>query len=314
MHEVVYIGSDEFSAAILEKLAESGKIAIKAVVTYPDSPKGRGHKLVPNPVKVVAQSKSFPVIEALDVASPELHRKLRSLNVDIAILVSFKILPKEFLAVFPKGIINLHPSLLPDLRGAAPVNWAIILGYERTGLSTFLLEEKVDAGRILLQREITIGPDETAGELYSKMVAPGAEMLIESVYGYLDGSIKPTPQTGEPTNRAPKIRRAHRLIRWSKPAFEVHNLIRGLSPKPGALCIFGGKTVKILRTKVITKSEKNEPGMVISSKNKLIVGCGEGSLEIIQIQPEGGKILSGEQFLRGYLKESIGAKFEEIHE
>ena len=307
MFRVFYIGADDFSAKVLRKLA--GMCEIVAVGTYPDKPKGRGHKPAPTPVKVAAEDLKIPVLEIGDVCDAGIHAKIRQLGADVGIVVSFRILPPEFLRTIPAGFVNLHPSLLPDLRGAAPVNWAIMLGYKKSGLTTFVVNEKVDAGNILAQWEFEIGEDETAGEVFERIVVPGARLLAESVEGYLSGRIAPKPQRGAPCNRAPKIRREHRVIDWRQNARWVHNRIRGLSPSPGALTSMGERTIKILRSKVGDKSFCGAPGEVVDICDDAIwVSCGEGVVGLVELQPEGKKVLDAQSFANGYIKSN--AKFD----
>ncbi len=303
MAKILYIGADDFSAKILRELFRFKYLEIVAVATYPDKPKGRGHRLMPTPVKSAALKLNLPVLEIADVNDSEIHKKLAYFGAPLAVLVSFKIVPKEFLAAFPNGIINLHPALLPDLRGAAPVQWAIMLGYEKSGLTTFIVSEKVDCGKILLQSEFDIGIDETAGEIFQKIVQPGAEILERSISEYISGKIVPKIQSGEYSHRAPRILHKHRIINWEWSARKIHNRIRGLSPYPGAITSFFEKTVKVLRSKLIDDGKSKRPGEIIGIENDaIVVDTGDGYIALFEIQPEGRPKMTASEFTRGYVK------------
>ncbi len=303
MVRLCYIGSDDFSADVLRRMAKDERVRIDVVVTYPDLPTGRGHRVAPTPVKVEAMRLGADIVEVSDVGDPEIHRLISSFGFEVAVLVSFRILPPEFLRIFPKGIVNLHPSLLPDLRGAAPVNWAIMLGYRRSGLTTFVISEELDAGDVLLQEEFEIGPDETAGEVFSRIAAPGARLLVESVLGYISGELVPRPQEGVVRHRAPRIVRKHRIIRWGWDAERVHNRIRGLSPKPAAIATFDGKVVRLLRSKLVPDCADGEPGAVVDvSDEGIVVRTGRGAVLITHIQPEGRRVMAASEFARGYIR------------
>ncbi|MCD6418925.1 methionyl-tRNA formyltransferase [bacterium] len=315
MTKIIYIGADDFSAKILKELLARRNLDIVAVATYPDKPSSRGHKLFPTPVKMVAVESNLPIVEVYDVHDRKVHSELASFSAPLGVLVSFKIVPVEFLAVFPEGVINLHPSLLPDLRGAAPVQWAIMLGYKKSGLTTFVISEKVDCGKILMQDSFVIGDDETAGEVFEKIVSPGAELIEKSVAGYLSGKIVPRKQMPDGEHRAPKILRKHRIINWEWNAQKIHNRIRGLSPKPGAVSAFGKKMIKILRSKIpaqnFTADFKNPGEIVNVGKDEIIVSTGDGAIALIELQPEGRQKMTASEFARGYVK-GDGKKFRTL--
>ncbi len=304
MRKVLYIGSDGFSAKILRELFEFDDLEIVAAATYPDKPKGRGHKLIPTPVKSAALELNLPLVEIPDVNDPEIHKRLASFGAPLAVLVSFKIVPKEFLAAFPEGVINLHPALLPDLRGAAPIQWAIMLGYKKSGLTTFIVSEKVDCGKILLQNEFDINIDETAGEVFEKIVHPGAEILSKSISGYLSGEIVPMEQSSdEYRHRAPRILHKHRNINWKWSSEKIHNRIRGLSPSPCAISMFGEKIIKILRSKSTGDRISKNPGEIANIEDdRIIVNTGDGTIALLELQPEGRPKMTAAEFARGYVK------------
>lgn len=312
-HPIVFIGATDFSANVLEKLVATFSVPVSAVITYSDIPHGRGGKLVPTPVKVSAKKLGLQIIEVGDDLLEERTKaKILGMNPSLGVLVAFRILPTEFISLFPKGIINLHPSLLPDLRGAAPVQWAIMLGYRESGLSTFLVGSKVDSGPILLQERFEIGDEETAGEVFYKIASLGAKLLYESVTGYLNGRLVPIEQVGKPAHLAPRVVRKDRLIKWDWDAAFLHNRVRGLSPEPSALALFAGKIVKIMRTSSPMVGEfEGGPGEIIDvSRDKILVRCGNGALWITEIQPEGKSLMTGGEFVRGYLSKS--RRFEEL--
>ena len=320
MFSTVYIGSDYFSAIVLENLIRLERCEVRAVGTYPDKPHGRGHKLMPTPVKFAAQKFGLPVIEIADPADTKIHSELRKYDVPIGIMVSFRIVPPEFLKIFERGFINLHPSLLPDLRGAAPIQWAIMNGYKTSGITTFIIDEKVDSGNILMQRKFEIGQDETTREIFEKIAPDSAELLVESIEKYLSGEISPSEQSGKILHKAPRIKRKHQIIHWDWNSQKIHNRIRGLSPTPGALAKFGGKMVKILRSKLTDVLASGEPGEIAEipeitgqkNENGIAVNTADKVILLTEIQPAGKKIMKATDFARGYLKKSV--KFEEIVE
>ncbi len=314
MHSVLYIGSDEFSANVLREIVALGKVKILAVATYCDIQHGRGHHSIPTPIKGEARRLNLPVIEIPDVDDPQVHRELAELGVPLAIMVSFKFVPVEFIRAFPKGIINLHPSLLPDLRGAAPVQWAIMYGYSESGLTTFLLSEKLDAGDILLQEKFSIGDNETFGELLCRITQPGASLLSESVVGYLTGKITCVPQKGKPQNLAPKIQFVHRIIQWEWDARMIHNRIRGLSPYPTAIVKLGEKVIKIIKARLVDTETKGEPGTIANvAGGEIWVHTGKGLIALLELQPEGRKKMFAREFAKGYIREK-GMKFTVVEE
>lgn len=278
------------------------------VVTQPDRPAGRGLKLTPPPVKLAAEELGLPCLQPKSINSPDCVEILRSLDLDLLVTAAFGQLLRPVVLKLPRlGCINVHASLLPKYRGAAPIPWAIINGETETGVTTFLMDEGMDTGPILLQRRIEIGPDETAGELEERLSQLGAELAVETVERFWRGEIEPKPQ---PPNGplAPKIHREDGRIRWEWTAQRIHNLVRGLSPKPGAFTSWHGEHVKILRTKVVEgEGRKNAPpGAVLSRRDKLVVATGAGFLEILELQPAGCRVISGRDFINGYCREGFG--------
>ncbi|MEN3037712.1 MAG: methionyl-tRNA formyltransferase [Candidatus Kryptonium sp.] len=316
--KIVFMGTPEFAIPSLKILLENS-YNISAVVTAPDEPKGRGYKLTPPPVKVFALENKLRVMQPENLRDENFINELKNLSPDLIVVVAFRILPPEVFKIPPLGTVNVHASLLPRYRGAAPINWAIINGEKKTGITTFFINEKVDTGNIILQKEIPIGPDETAGELHDKLAKLGAEVLLQTLKLIESGSVQPLPQDESLATSAPKIKKEMCQIDWlKKNAQQVHNFVRGLSPSPGAFTFFGGRLVKIYRTKLpseqSTKLTDAEPGQIFVEKDKLYVVCSDLNLiQIIELQIEGKKKLNADEFLRGFRIKS-GEKFDVLDE
>src|SRR5688572_15646981 len=232
---IIFMGTPEFAVASLDALVQAG-CNIIAVITAPDKPAGRGMKLTESAVKKYAVEKQLPVLQPVKLKDPEFLETLKGLQADLQIVVAFRMLPEVVWNMPPLGTINLHGSLLPQYRGAAPINWAVINGEKETGVTTFKLQHEIDTGDILLQQSFPIGDDETAGEVHDKMKDIGARLLVRTVQGIAEGTLQSTPQpaTEAPLKHAPKIYTDTCNINWTKTAQEIHDLIRGLSPFPGA--------------------------------------------------------------------------------
>jgi methionyl-tRNA formyltransferase len=313
--KIVFMGTPEFSIPSLEVLLKNG-YEICAVVTAPDEPKGRGYKLSPPPVKVFALQNNLKVLQPQNLKDPNFINELKKLSPDLIVVVAFRILPKEVFSIPPLGTINVHASLLPKYRGAAPINWAIINGEKETGVTTFFIDEKVDAGNIIFQKKIEIGQDETAGELHDKLAKLGAEALLETVKIIQTGNVQTIKQDETLATPAPKIKKEMCQINWYEmKAEQVHNFVRGLSPNPGAFTFLNGKILKIYRTKLVEKISESttlKPGQIIVDGDSLFAICSDlKPVQIIEVQIEGKKKLKSEEFLRGY-KLKTGDNFEVI--
>lgn len=301
---IVYMGTPEFAVSGLKKLL-SADYNVAAVVTTPDKPAGRGLKLQSSPVKKVAKELGIPILEPANLKSDDFFDQLKAFRPDIQIVVAFKKLPERVWQLPPLGTFNLHASLLPMYRGAAPINWAIINGETETGLTTFFINDKIDQGNILLQTRISIGDNMTAGELHDSMLEPGADLIIRTLEGILDGTIVPKKQELLGTIKsAPKIFKETCQIDWNKSAFEVHNFIRGLSPYPGAFTHFEIENksfaIKILKTHVMnTHDELPSPFQIHMSKKSLLIGCAEGVVAVEKVMPEGKKEMPVSDFING---------------
>jgi methionyl-tRNA formyltransferase len=275
-----------------------------AVVTAADKPAGRGLKVNESSVKKYAMEKGLKVLQPLKLKDPAFIEELRALNPDIQVVVAFRMLPEEVWNLPPRGTINLHASLLPQYRGAAPINRAIINGEKETGLTTFRLQHEIDTGDILLQSRMLIGENETAGELHERMKLAGGELLINTLQGLADGSVRSEPQelyAVEQLRSAPKINTADCKINWSCPAEVVFNLIRGLSPYPGAFTIVNEKMLKIYSAdKEIITPAHTEGDYVTDGKSFLKFCCSNGYIHLKDLQLEGKKKMKVDEFLRGF--------------
>ena len=297
---IIFMGTPEFALPSLNRLLDAGH-DVAAVVTVPDKPAGRGRHLRPSAVKECALMLNLPLLQPEELRAPDFIKDLRRLAADLFVVVAFRILPPEVFTLPGIGTINLHASLLPKYRGAAPINWAIINGEQETGATTFFIDEKVDTGQWLMQCRVPIGEEMSAGELHDLLAEEGGELLLRTVAGLEAGSLKPRPQEGEIT-RAPKLTREMALIDWRRPAREIHNLVRGLSPYPSAWTLWRGKTLKILKVRPGPAEAQEQPGTLINAggRGPLLAATGEGTLELVTLQPEGGKALTAADFLRGH--------------
>lgn len=306
------MGTPDFAATILGKLLESGK-EIVGVVTAPDRPSGRGQKLKSSPVKTMALTHNIPVLQAIKLKDPEFIESLASLNADFFIVVAFRMLPEVVWTIPSIGTFNLHASLLPQYRGAAPINWAIINGEKETGLTTFLIDHKIDTGKIILQEKVEISDEMTAGELHDVLMNKGADLVRETVDILSSGKAHSIDQDklveeGIVLKPAPKLFKKDCRINWTEDSQTVYNFIRGLSPYPGAWTIFVNDegeefSARILTATISPSGKEMRAGNISSIDTKnLIIYCESGALEIIHFQPEGKKRMTTEQFLRGYRK------------
>jgi len=304
--KIVFMGTPEFAVPCLEMLINS-QHSVVAVVTTPDKPSGRGLKLRPSPVKIVAMENNLLILQPEKLKDPKFIDQLQSLKADLYVVVGFRILPPMVFTIPPKGTINVHASLLPRYRGAAPIQWAIIKGETETGVTIFSIDEHIDTGRIILQEKIPILPDENAGDIHEKLMHLGANLLNEAIELIEAGKAKPQKQVGEVT-LALKIKREHCRIDWSKDADSIHNLVRGLSPYPTAFTVLNGKIIKILKTKPIRKKIPSNfrCGEICLVNNKagiIRVATGLGLIEILELQLEGRRRMSSSEFLRGHTLE-----------
>jgi methionyl-tRNA formyltransferase len=298
---IVFMGTPEFAIPSLRILLEN-KYDIAAVVTAVDKPQGRGQKPGSSPVKVFSTKHHLPVLQPASLKDEEFVGRLKNLAPDLIVVVAFRILPREVFEIPKHGSFNLHASLLPKYRGAAPIHWAIINGEKETGVTTFFLQEKVDTGNIILQARVAIGENETAGELHAKLAEVGAEIVLQTVRLIELGRAKPRLQDETLVTPAPKISREMCKIDWARSAQEVHNFVRGLSPNPCAFSFHKGKLVNVYRTRIsgATPSTANLGEVLTATGKNLIVATGKGAVAIEELQLEGRKRMGVEDFLRGY--------------
>lgn len=306
--KIVFMGTPGFAAQSLEALCREG-LEIAAVVTAPDKPTGRGLKVTESEVKKRAVLEGIRVLQPDSLQDPLFVEELEKINADIFVVVAFRMLPEIVWSLPRLGTFNLHASLLPDYRGAAPINWAIINGEEKTGVTTFLIDHNIDTGQILFSQETSIDPEDNAGSLHDKLMTTGASLVVKTVYSLLSGDISPIDQNLIVTNKkglstAPKLNRNLCEIDWKKEALTIHNLIRGLSPYPAAFSTMtnGQKSfmVKIFGSQITAGKSDLMPGQLeTDGKNYLRVGTSKGSLLITSLQAAGKKRLGIKEFLAG---------------
>lgn len=294
---IVYMGTPEFAVLPLKKIIDSGYNVI-GVFTQPDKPKGRGYVLTPPPVKECALKYNIPVYQPKSMKDGEALEILKGLSPDIIVVAAYgKILPKEILELPKYGCLNIHASLLPKYRGAGPIQWCIINGENKSGVTIMQMAEGLDTGDMLIKSETEIGENETADELHDRLSVIGSEIIIDALKKLEKGLLKPEKQDDSISSYAPMLTKKLCPIDWNKSAREIHNQVRGLNSWPVAVANVNGKKVKIYSTRV---SEKNgNVGSVIST-NPLTVACGSGSVEIYELQPEGKKRMKSDDFIRGY--------------
>jgi methionyl-tRNA formyltransferase len=301
---VVFMGTPQFAVPSLEILIRNG-YPVKAVVTAADKPAGRGLKTREPAVKVAALAKNIPVLQPASLKDDEFVNLLRSFSADIFIVVAFRMLPEKVWSLPTLGTVNLHASLLPLYRGAAPINHAIINGEKITGVTTFLIEKEIDTGKILLREKTEIGDAESAGDLHDRLMYLGAELILKTVRAISENQIVPVPQlmAGD-VPVAPKLTKAGSRINWSDPVEKVYNFIRGLSPYPGAwtMLFSAGRSVnlKILETEKIAGTELPIPGKVVVKNEGMVISATDGYLLLKRVQAEGRKAMTGHEFLRGF--------------
>lgn len=305
---VVFFGTPWFSVPALDELLKA-KEDVRFVVTQLDKVGGRGHKIISPPVKTFALKKGLTVLQPDNIRYEEFIKVLREIQPEFIVVVAYgKILPAEILNMSRRGCINVHASLLPKYRGAAPIQWAIINGETVTGVTTMMMDEGLDTGDILMQKEVSIREEDNALSLSERLAREGARLLVETISGLRKGTVVPTSQKGEPTY-APIIKKSDGKINWRLSAREIHNRVRGLYPWPSAFTYLKGKLLKILKTEVLDGF--GEPGTIVRKGNReLIVGAGRGLLGVLELQLEGKKAVTVREFLNGMGRNlKIGERF-----
>jgi methionyl-tRNA formyltransferase len=303
---IVFMGTPEFAVSILDKLYQND-IDIKAVITAPDKPSGRGQKVNMSAVKKFALEKDLHVLQPTNLKDPDFLSELEELNADLFVVVAFRMLPEVVWSMPPRGTINLHASLLPNYRGAAPINWAIINGEEKTGVTTFFIEKEIDTGEIIERAEVSIGENETVGELYSRLMTLGADVMLSTVGKINKGGYESIPQDSLLNNKerpAPKIFKSDCKIDFTKTVKEVHNFCRGMSPYPASWCTLYNraknetKTYKVFSTRKTSITIENSDKL-LSDKEGILIPCSDYYLRILDIQPEGKRRMQFDAFLAG---------------
>jgi methionyl-tRNA formyltransferase len=299
--KLTFMGSASFALPTLNHLFEAG-YPITGVITQPDKPTGRGQSLEGTPVKKRAYDLKLPVYQPASLKSAETRELVSALAPEMIVVVAYgKILPAWILQYPRFGCLNLHGSLLPKYRGAAPVHWAIANGEEKTGVCSMLLDEGVDTGGVYLRDETAIGPDEATPQLYNRLAEIGGPLMLRTLQGVLDGTLKPQPQDSSKATFAPSLKKQDGNLDWTRPAPELHNRVRAFNPWPGTVTKFRGSICKVLKTRRLqTATSSRSAGTLVPSKSTLNVTCGDGALlEILTIQPQNRKPVSGGDFANG---------------
>lgn len=300
---IVFMGTPDFAATILQHLVEH-KYNVVGVITAPDKPAGRGRKLNQSAVKKYAVSQNLPILQPKNLKSDDFQEELKSWNANLQIVVAFRMLPKTVWALPKYGTFNLHASLLPEYRGAAPINWAIINGETKTGVTTFFIDEKIDTGEIILQSEVAIDEQEIVGELHDKLMHLGAKLVSKTVDLIAQGEITTTKQPELEEKSAPKLYPHNCKINWSKPLNDIYNHIRGLNPYPAAwTTISNGDdeiTAKIYAVSKEAATHSHKVGSIITTKKELKVAVTDGYLNILQIKISGKKLMDAQSLLNGF--------------
>lgn len=306
---IVFMGTPDLAAYCLDGLVGDG-FHVVGVVTAPDKPAGRGQKLRQSPVKQRAISLHIPVLQPENLKSPHFVEQLNELRPDLQVVVAFRMLPQVVWSLPPMGTFNMHASLLPDYRGAAPINWVIINGERQTGVTTFLLDHQIDTGKVLFSEAIAIDDDETAGSLHEKIKVPALRIITKTIHALASNQAKPVAQSellsaGKTLNRAPKLTKKDCLIDWDKPCRQVVNHIRGLHPSPGAYCEIVDKgsslPIKVYKARAIEEPHHHGAGsMFTDNKNYLLFTCRDGYVALEELQLPGKKAMEIATLLRGY--------------
>lgn len=297
---IVFLGTPDFAVASLAAIVEAGYDVV-GVVTAPDKPAGRGMQLQQSAVKKYAVAKGLKVLQPVKLRDPQFLEELKALQADLQVVIAFRMLPEVVWQMPPLGTINLHASLLPDYRGAAPINWAIINGEKESGVCTFFLKHEIDTGDILWQEKMPIGETTTAGELHDQLMHLGAKVIVDSLKLIEQGKTQGTPQ-GHPSPKiAPKIFKTHCEIHWQQDGQTIYNLIRGMSPYPAAFCMIQGKSHKIYTAQFLKQTHELTPGSIkTDGKTYLHIACADGYINILELQQESKKRMGIEEFLRGF--------------
>ncbi len=297
---IVFLGTPDFAVASLAAIVEAGYDVV-GVVTAPDKPAGRGMQLQQSAVKKFAVANGLTVLQPVKLRDPQFLEALKALQADLQVVIAFRMLPEVVWQMPRLGTINLHASLLPDYRGAAPINWAIINGEKESGVCTFFLKHEIDTGDILWQEKMPIGETTTAGELHDQLMHLGAKVIVDSLKLIEQGKTQGTPQGQASQKIAPKIFKTHCEIHWQQDGQTIYNLIRGMSPYPAAFCMIQGKSHKIYTAQFLKQAHALSPGSIkTDGKTYLHIACADGYINILELQQESKKRMGIEEFLRGF--------------
>jgi methionyl-tRNA formyltransferase len=298
--EIVFLGTPGFAVPTLERILAAGH-HVPLVVTQPDRPKGRKQELTPSPVKQCALHHGIPVYQPERIRRPEAIETLAAQKAEAMVVVGYgQIIPQTIIDLAPLGIINVHASLLPELRGAAPIQWSIARGYANTGVTTMKIDAGLDTGDILLSWETPIGPDETSPELSVRLAEAGADLLVRTLTGLCTAQVQPEPQDSALASYAPIIEKKDGRIDWSNPAQQIHNLIRGFQPWPGAHTSFRGQSLHLWRSRLVPQRWDLPPGALVYERGVFAVGGDGAAVELLEVQLEGRKRMSAEVFANGH--------------
>jgi len=301
---IVFLGTPDFAVASLAAIIEEG-FEVVGVVTAPDKPAGRGMQLQQSPVKQYAVSKGIQVLQPIRLKDPVFIEELRNLKADLQVVIAFRMLPEVVWQMPKLGTINLHASLLPDYRGAAPINWAIINGEKESGVCTFFLKHEIDTGDILLKAKTTILPNTNAGELHDTLMELGAKTIVTSLKLIEDGKTNGSPQGNESIKIAPKIFKSHCEIKWDQTGENIYNLIRGMSPYPAAYTHIQEKMVKVFKANFLAQAHQQQIGTIdTDGKTYLHIASSNGWISLLEVQQESKKRMSIEEFLRGFKRQA----------
>ncbi len=297
--KIIFMGTPEFAVPSLEILVSNG-VNVVAVITAPDKPKGRGKKLGTSPVKDFAVAHELPVLQPTNLKSPEFQAQLAAYEADLQVVVAFRMLPEAVWDMPRLGTFNLHASLLPQYRGAAPINWAIINGEKETGATTFFLKHEIDTGNIIFQEKETIREDDNVGSLYERLMHKGARLVLKTAKAVESGDYPQLPQVSDqPLQAAPKLFPETCEINWDQSADQVRNFVRGLSPYPGAWTIHDGKKFKVFEVAVTDEVSQLPTGKLVARDGTILVNTAEGALKVLELQAEGKKRMNTQDYLRG---------------
>ena len=294
---IVFMGTPDFAAAILKRLIDTGRNVV-GVFSQPDKPVGRKQIIMPTATKALAEEHGIPVFQPAKLRDGTALEIMKSLAPDLVVVAAYgKILPKDLLDIPPLGNVNIHGSLLPKYRGSAPIQWSVINGDEKTGITTMYMAEGMDTGDMILQMELPIGENETSGELFDRMAVLGADAIEKTLALFDEGTVPRTVQDDAKATLAPMLNKEMGELDFTKPAKEIHNLVRGLNPWPVAYTFLDGKTLKVHKT-LLSPDYSGKPGELLDEK-RCIVACGDGAVEFLSVQPEGKNAMSGGDFIRG---------------